>query len=61
MTVKTLADQTGLQLHLLYRICKKLGIKKRNVDFGYTYMLCYWLTHEETLLIIETYKANETL
>jgi len=59
MTVKTLADQTGLQLHLLYRICKKLGIKKRNVDFGYTYMLCYDLTHEETLQIIEKYKDYE--
>ena len=56
MTVKTLADQTGLQLHLLYRVCKKLGIKKRNVDFGYTYIFCYDLTHEETLLIIENYE-----
>ena len=61
MTVKTLADKSGLRLHVLYRTCKKLGIRKKIVDFGYTQMLVYDLTHEETLLIIETYKANETL
>lgn len=59
MTVKTLADQTGLQLHLLYRTCKMLGIKKKIVDFGYTQMLCYDLTHEETLLIVKNYKYRK--
>jgi len=59
MTVKTLADQTGLQLHLLYRTCKMLGIKKKIVDYGYTQMLVYDLTPEEIISVVKNYKYGK--
>lgn len=59
MTVKTLADKSGLRLHVLYRTCKKLGIRKKIVDFGYTQMLVYDLTHEEIISVVKNYKYRK--